>query len=203
MGKRSIRRKIEQVYENLPPLPPTLEELPIEQWTREFMEVHGPSPYARYDQDFWRWLEQFPGHLGRELRRHIDEAWSTLGVKELSPETATRIGERAEKVLPPYIDRCWQQFQAGKAERDEWAVGVAEVCAELGGTRPHYFPNTETPEEIRRRANKFEAEGLTESLVGGWRLDYHRERAELAERYEHWPEEWRQFYATWRKENEA
>jgi hypothetical protein len=47
MGKRSIRRRIEQVYENLPPLPPTLEELPVEQWTREIMEKHAPSPYAR------------------------------------------------------------------------------------------------------------------------------------------------------------
>ena len=67
----------------------------------------------------------------------------------------------------------------------------------------HYFPNTETPEEIRQRANKFEAEGLTERLVGGWGIEYHRKRAELAERYEHWPEEWRRFYAEWWKDNEG
>jgi hypothetical protein len=105
-------------------------------------------------------------------------------------------------VLVPYIDRYWRQFQAGKAERDEWAIGMAEVAAEVG-FRVHYFPNTETPEEIRQRANKFEAEGLTENLVGGWGIEYPRERAELAERYEHWPEEWRRFYAGWRKENEG
>jgi hypothetical protein len=167
MGKRSIRRKIERLYENLPPLPPTLEELPIEQWTREIMEAHAPSPYARYDEDFWRWLEELPDHLGRSLRRRIDRAWSAVGVKELSRETAAQIDKRVNKVLPPYIDRYWQQFQAGKAERDEWAIGMAEVAAEVG-YRVHYFPNTETPEEIRRRASKFEAEGLTENLVGGW-----------------------------------
>jgi hypothetical protein len=119
MGKRSIRRRIEELYENLPPLPPTLEELPIEQWTREIMETHAPSPTARYDEDFWRWLEEFPGHLLRSLRQRIDRAWSAVGVKELSPETATQIAKRADKVLPPYIDRYWRQFQAGKAERDE------------------------------------------------------------------------------------
>ena len=200
MGKRSIRRKIEQLSESLPPLPPTLEELPIEQWTREIMERHAPLSTYRYDEDFWRWLEEYPSDLFRELRQRIDREWHAVGVKELSPETVTQIAERADKVLPPYIDRYWQQFQAGKAERDEWAVGMAEVMAEVG-YRVHYFPNTETPEEIRQRANKFKAEGLTENLVGGWGIEYHRERAELAERYEHWPEEWRRFYAEWRKEN--
>jgi len=202
MDKRSIRRKIEQISESLPPLPPTLEELPVEAWVVEVMEAHAPPPFARYDEDFWRWLEEFPGHLGGSLRQCIDRAWSAVGVKELSTETAAKLEERADKVLPPYIDRYWRQFQAGKAERDEWAIGMAEVAAKVG-YRVHYFPNTETPEEIRQRANKFEAEGLTERLVGGWGIEYHRERAELAERYEHWPEEWQQFYAEWRKENEG
>src|SRR3954466_317995 len=99
MGKRSIRRRIEQVYENLPPLPPTLEELPIEQWTREIMEKHAPSPYARYDEDFWRWLEGLADYVCDSLRRRIVGVWGIARVNELSAETAAQIAKRADRVL--------------------------------------------------------------------------------------------------------
>jgi hypothetical protein len=65
-----------------------------------------------------------------------------------------------------------------------------------------FFPNTDTPEEIRRRVDELEAKPPEERLGKDWVIEYHRERADLAERYEGWPEEWRQFYAAWCEENE-
>ena len=67
----------------------------------------------------------------------------------------------------------------------------------------NYFPNTDTPEEIRRRVDELKAKPPGE-IVGGHReLEDQLERAELAERYEQWPGEWREFYAGWRRDNEG
>ena len=199
MVRRSLKRRIDEIYSRLPPPPPPLEELPIEAWVAEIMEAHAPPP-ALYDEDFWSWFEEMPRYVGRSLRHRIDKVWGTAGLK-LSPETATEIAERGEKVLPPYIDRYWRQFQAGKGERDEKQRAWAELSASLGHSR-EFFPNTDTPEEIRQRVAKLEAKPPEERRGQDWEIKRHRERADLAERYEHWPEEWRQFYAAWCEENE-
>jgi hypothetical protein len=201
MGKRSIRRKIEQISESLPPLPPTLAELPVEAWMAEIMEAHAPPP-ALYDEDFWRWLEALPDYVCDSLRCRLARVWGTACVKELSAETAAQPGERTDKVVVPYVDRYWQQFQAAKGERDQRHIDMAERAAEAG-VQEDFFPNTDTPEEIRRRVEKLKAKPPKERLGRDWVITFQLERAELAERYEHWPEEWWRFYATWRKDNEG
>ena len=199
MVRRSLKRRIDEIYSRLPPPPPPLEELPIERWVAEIMEAHAP-PRNQYDEDFWRWLEEMPGNIASILRERIYEVWGTAGLQKLRSEAA-EITECVMKMLPPYIDRCWRRFQAAKVERDERERAGAELSASLGAKVP-FFPNTDTPEEIRRRVDELEAKPPEERLGKDWVIEYHRERADLAERYEGWPEEWRQFYAAWCEENE-
>ncbi|MCA1728529.1 MAG: hypothetical protein LC751_03665 [Actinobacteria bacterium] len=201
MGKRSIRRKIEQISESLPPLPPTLEELPVEAWVAEIMEAHAPPP-ALYDEDFWPWLEALPDDVCDSLRRRLARVWGTACDNELSSETAAQIAKRADKVLVPYIDRYWDQFRAAKGQRDQRHIYMAELAAEVG-VQVDFFPNTDTPEEIRQRLEKLKAKLPKERKGRDWVIRSQLERAELAERYEHWPEEWRRFYAEWWKDNEG
>jgi hypothetical protein len=111
------------------------------------------------------------------------------------------ITECVMKMLPPYIDHYWRRFQDGKGERDERERAWAELSAKVGA-KEDFFPNTDTPEEIRRRVDELEAKPPEERLGRDWWIRYQRERADLAERYEGWPEEWRQFYAAWCEENE-
>jgi hypothetical protein len=199
MVRRSLKCRIDEIYSRLPPPPPPLEELPIEAWVAEIMEARPPPP-ALYDEDFWSWFEKLPGYVGRSLRHRIDKVWGTAGLK-LSPETVTKIAERGDKVLPPYIDRYWRQFQGRKGERDEKQRACAELSAKVGA-KEDFFPNTDTPEEIRRRVDELEAKPPEERRGQDWWICYQRKRADLAERYQHWPEEWRQFYAAWCEENE-
>jgi hypothetical protein len=200
MVRRSLKRRIEEIYSRVPPPPPPLEELPIETWVAEIMEAHAPH-HNQYDEDFWRWLEELLDNISSSLRERIYEVWGTAGLKKLSPETAAEITKCINKVLPPYIDRYWRQFQAGKGERDERLRAWAELSASVGAKVP-FFPNTDTPEEIRRRVDELEAKPPKERLGQDWVIRCHRERADLAERYQHWPEEWQQFYAAWCEEHE-
>ena len=200
MVRRSLKRRIDEIYSRLPPPPPPLEELPIETWVAEIMEANAPPP-AQYDEDFWSWLEEMPRRVCRSLLERIHKVWGTAGPKKLSPEEMVEIGKRGDKVLPPYIDRYWRRFQAGKGERDERERAWAELSAKVGA-KEDFFPNTDTPEEIRRRVDELEAKPAEERLGKDWWIRYQRKRADLAERYEHWPEEWRQSYAAWCEENE-
>jgi hypothetical protein len=199
MVRRSLKRRIDEIYSRLPPPPPPLEELPIEAWVAEIMEANAPH-HNQYDEDFWRWLEEMPGNIGRSLLERIHEVWGTAGLKKLRSEAA-EIADCVMKMLPPYIDRYWRQFQARKGERDERLRALAELSAKVGA-KEDFFPNTDTPEEIRRRVDELEAKPPNERLGRDWWIRSQRERADLAERYQHWPEEWRQFYAAWCEENE-
>jgi len=199
MVRRSLKRRIDEIYSRLPPPPPPLEELPIETWLAEIMEANAPH-HNQYDEDFWRWLEELPDDIYRSLLERIYEVWGTAGLKKLRSEAA-EITECVMKVLPPYIDRYWRRFQARKGERDERQRAWAELSAKVGAKVP-FFPNTDTPEEIRRRVDELEAKPPKERLGQDWVIKCHRERADLAERYQRWPKEWRQFYAAWRVENE-
>ena len=200
MVRRSLKRRIDEIYSRIPPPPPPLEELPIETWLAEIMEANALPP-AQYDEDFWRWLEELPRRIYSSLRERIYEVWGNADLKKLSPETAAEIAERGDKVLPAYIDRYWRRFQAGKGERDERLRALAELSAKVGA-KEDFFPNTDTPEEIRGRADELQAKPPKERLGQDWWIRYQRKRADLAERYEHWPEEWRQSYAAWCEENE-
>ena len=111
------------------------------------------------------------------------------------------ITECVMKMLPPYIDHYWRRFQDGKGERDERERAWAELSAKVGA-KEDFFPNTDTPEEIRRRVDELEAKPPEERLGKDWWIRYQRKRADLAERYQRWPEEWRKFYAAWCEENE-
>jgi hypothetical protein len=199
MVRRSLKRRIDEIYSRLPPPPPPLEELPIEAWVAEIMEAHAPG-CGQYDEDFWRWLEEMPDNIASSLRMRIYKVWGTAGLKKLRSEAA-EITDCVMKMLPPYIDRCWRQFQAAKVERDERERAWAELSASLG-VKEDFFPNTDTPEEIRQRVAKLEAKPPEERRGQDWEIKRQRKRADLAERYQHWPEEWRQFYAAWCEENE-
>ena len=59
MVRRSLKRRIEEIYSRIPP---PLEELPIERWVAEIMEAHAP-PRNQYDEDFWCWLEEMAAKL--------------------------------------------------------------------------------------------------------------------------------------------
>jgi hypothetical protein len=90
MVRRSLKRRIDEIYSRLPPPPPPLEELPIEAWLAEIMEANAPPP-AQYDEDFWRWLEELPRRIYSSLLKRIHEVWGTVGRKKLSLETAAEI----------------------------------------------------------------------------------------------------------------
>ena len=150
MVRRSLKRRIDEIYSRLPPPPPPLEELPIEAWVAEIMEAHAPPP-ALYDEDFWSWFEKLPGYVGRSLRHRIDKVWGTAGLK-LSPETATEIAERGEKVLPPYIDRYWRQFQLGKVSETRSSV-LGRSYLRVLATRESSSP---TPTPQRRSGNAWQ-----------------------------------------------
>ena len=205
MLSRSTKRRIDEIYSRLPPPPPPLSELPIAQWVRESMEEEDPKRTSQgYDQDFFKWHDQLGSSLVSTLRSNILEAWGLNWLHdklELDEDEVKRIQERVEAVVPPYIDRYWRQWQADKPRRDAAIIASAEFAASIG-IRRDVFPNTDSPEEIRRRADAFEARPPQERLGrDGW-IAYHRERADLAEKYASWPEEWEQYYASWLKGRE-
>lgn len=70
---------------------------------------------------------------------------------------------RAAPVVSPYIERYWRQWQAGKPERDRNIVSMAKLTASAG-VRVDFFPNTDPPEMIRKRADELEARPPQERL---------------------------------------
>ena len=93
--------------------------------------------------------------------------------------------------MPPYIEKYWRQWQADKPERDRANIARTEITASVG-IRENFFPNTDTPKMIRRRADALEDRPPHERLGKVWLIACHRERADPAEKYANWPKEWEQ-----------
>jgi len=200
-SKRDLEKRLGRLEGSFP-LPPTpVSELPIEEWTEAFMEGYAP-PKGLYDEDFFPWHEELGRSLASELHRRIAEAWgldwltARLGLSEAECD---EILQRAGPLVPAYIERYWQQWQADKPERDREIAGRARIAASLG-----YYdvpPNNDTPQMIRRRMDAIEAKPPQERLGYDWWIAYHRERAELAERYAGWePEDFLPLFEEWRGE---
>ena len=200
-SRRELAKRLVELEGLFPPLSP-IPELPIEEWARKFTERHAPSA-GMYDEDFFSWYEELGSSLASDLGCHIAETWGVDRFNEdlgLTKDECAEILERAGSILPPYIDEYWRRWQADKPERDRARIAMAEISASVGVWKD-FFPNTDTPEMIRRCADALEARPPRERLGKDWLIAYHRKRADLAEKYASWAEEWEAEYAEWKREH--
>ena len=80
------------------------------------MEGHAPQA-GLYDEDFFSWYEGLGRRLVCDLGSRIAEAWGMGCYAEelgLSEEECREVLERAEKIVPPYIEKYRRRWQADK-----------------------------------------------------------------------------------------
>jgi hypothetical protein len=172
----SLEKRLDALEKLIPPAPPEVSTLPVEEWLDECMAGSGPALYGE-DELFFRWLEDLPWTLHDQIGVRLAAAQGRPhSVLDEIPPLPREVVERIWAALPPHIE-CKRVAFAEAAPEREAKRRMAE-------------------EEERRRGGRYAGKGRE------WLRAWDQEREELRRKYgsfEEWSEAWAQAYAEWQR----